>query len=305
MASDEPQYHVGQVVDGRRWTGTAWEPAEPAPGAGGRPPGGSPTRPGLPWWKRWWVWAAAAGVVFLVGIAFVAGRGSAQNSAGGASPSPAASTSAGATSSPPSATATVQPTPTSANALDQARTQFSDTYGTYQQFSKSGTRNATITLPAEAKAGIVTMLHQGRGPFSVLVLDADNEPTVDSLAVETGPWQGTALYGANPPGDDAAKLKVTASGFWTILVQPVSEAPELTFPAAESGDGVFLYAGDAADWAITHRGSSNFVVATYQPDRTGDLLVNETGDYQDTVSAPSAPLVVSVEADGDWTIEGS
>lgn len=66
-------------------------------------------------------------------------------------------------------------------------------------------------------------------------------------------------------------------------------------------DAVLLYDGGPATWTITHDGSSNIAVIAYGG-MFPDLLVNEIGAYSGTVPASAGPSVVTVRADGSWSI---
>jgi hypothetical protein len=171
--------------------------------------------------------------------------------------------------------------------------------------SKTGHSDAVIRLPSGAKAGIATMTFKGSGNFAVTVLDATNQSTGDLLANEIGSFSGTAAFGLQPLGAEPAKIKVEGQGAWSIHISPVSTAPEITFPAAKKGPGVHLYVGDASDWALTHKGSSNFAVQTTTTDGSNDLLVNEIGNYSGTVAASPGPVLISVTADGSWSIKAA
>lgn len=99
---------------------------------------------------------------------------------------------------------------------------------------------------------------------------------------------------------DATKLAVEADGAWKVTIAPLAKAPTLDLPAKQTGDQVFLYLGPAADWSITHKGDSNFAVVQYSS--FPNLMVNEIGDYSGVVPAKTGPTVVTVGADGSWTI---
>ena len=90
-----------------------------------------------------------------------------------------------------------------------------------------------------------------------------NQSTIDGLVNEIGNYSGTTAYGLTDMGNAPVKLQITADGSWTIKIAPISSAR--VFPASISGkgDAVFKFEGDAADFAITHNGSSNFTVQQY------------------------------------------
>jgi len=66
-----------------------------------------------------------------------------------------------------------------------------------------------------------------------------------------------------------------------------------------TGDDV-LFLNDTGVYAITHTGSSNFVVWVYGADST-DLAVNEIGTYSGNVPL-RGPAFVVINADGPWSI---
>jgi hypothetical protein len=65
-----------------------------------------------------------------------------------------------------------------------------------------------------------------------------------------------------------------------------------------------LYNGDAAALTATHRGTQNFVVYE-ESDQTFSmgLLINEIGKYSGTVPMSSGPSILTVQADGAWTLK--
>ena len=52
---------------------------------------------------------------------------------------------------------------------------------------------------------------------------------------------------------------------------------------------------------VTHKGSENFVVWSYSAEGR-DLQVNEIGRFNGEVLWPSNTVLVTIEADGAWTI---
>jgi TM2 domain-containing membrane protein YozV len=181
-------------------------------------------------------------------------------------------------------------------------------YGAFEPLSQSGTGDSVVALPADAAAGLVRATHEGTSNFVVEVLDAQNQPTTDMLVNDIGAYAGIAAFGLSGLEYDepAATLKITADGPWTIEVGPMSYATEL--PAAGTGDDVFLYNGDATNLVLNHDGTWKFAVLEY-PDIeysngnfSMNILVNEGGAYSGTVPISTGPSVVTVGADGNWTI---
>lgn len=174
------------------------------------------------------------------------------------------------------------------------------TYGTFEPITASGSGDDVVSLPEGATAGFVSASFTGSGNFIVSVIDANNQPTGDLLINTIGAYSGASAYGFNALGDGVS-LQVTASGPWELTVSPVSAAPVL--PESGTGDGVYLYDGDAASATIAHSGSGNFIVQEETAESLSfGLLVNEIGTYSGTVPVSAGPSVITVNADGDWTI---
>jgi hypothetical protein len=175
-----------------------------------------------------------------------------------------------------------------------------EAFGTFAPVTQTGVGDNIITLPEGATAGIVTATHNGSANFAISVMDAANQSTGELLVNTIGAYSGTTNYGFNAFGDGVA-LEVSADGEWTITISPISAAPELA--AAGLGDAVFLYNGAVGTLTATHDGSRNFAIL----EETGEafsmgLLVNEIGAYAGTVPLSAGPSVISVSADGNWTL---
>lgn len=173
-------------------------------------------------------------------------------------------------------------------------------FGSFAPIQLSGTGDTVIDLPAGATGGIVVATHNGKRNFAVTVLDANNGSTGDLLVNTIGAYSGTTAWGISALGE-GVKLQVMADGAWTFDIRPMGDAP-LVAPAG-TGDAVFLYEGGAASLAATHAGSRNFVVQ----EETGKafsmgLLINEIGVYNGTVPLAAGPSVITVTADGAWTL---
>jgi hypothetical protein len=178
---------------------------------------------------------------------------------------------------------------------------FVEVYGTFEAVTTSGTGKSVVTLPAGVPAAMVTAQHSGQSNYALNILDATNQPTGDLLVNTIGNYSGTTAYGMNAFGGDPVSLQVEADGQWTITIAPLATAPELAVPYQGAGDGVFRYLGGATQWTFTHAGSSNFAVIQYGGIMPG-LLVNEIGQFQGTVPVTGGPSIVTVTADGAWTV---
>ncbi|MDO9557230.1 MAG: hypothetical protein Q7J82_06580 [Coriobacteriia bacterium] len=176
-----------------------------------------------------------------------------------------------------------EPEPTIQELADSA-------YGVFDVIEKTGTGDDVIPLPAGVSCVIVAT-HSGSSNFVLRSLDSGNQ-MVDLLVNEIGAYSGSTFCA------EGVSLQVEASGSWTIRIAPISTVPVMaTEPLSSKGDAVMLYDGGTAIWDITHTGSSNFVV------KNGDgLLVNEIGDYSGAVPVSGGPYIVTISADGAWTI---
>lgn len=175
-----------------------------------------------------------------------------------------------------------------------------DKFGVFAPVQLSGTGDTVIDLPAGATGGIVVATHNGKRNFAVTVLDANNGSTGELLVNTIGAYSGTTAWGISALGE-GVKLQVMADGAWTFDIRPMGDAP-LVAPAG-TGDAVFLYEGGAASLSATHAGSRNFAVQ----EETGKafsmgLLINEIGAYNGTVPLAAGPAVITVTADGGWTL---
>ncbi|MFF0370588.1 hypothetical protein [Micromonospora sp. NPDC005087] len=101
------------------------------------------------------------------------------------------------------------------------------------------------------------------------------------------------------------QFEVEAAGSWTLTIGSIDQmATKATSgKASGKGDDVVVLGGDATAVKITHsRGRSNFAVHAYSLESgEGGLLVNEIGGYSG-VRPLTAPALIQVTADGNWTI---
>ena len=175
-----------------------------------------------------------------------------------------------------------------------------ETFGAFAAVPASGTGDSLVDLPAGASGGIVTATHSGSSNFSITVLDASNASTGELLVNTIGGYSGTTAWGLNAFGE-GVKLQITADGPWTLTIAPFSAAGPVA--PAGTGDAVMLYDDGAASLTATHSGTSNFVV--YQETEEAfnmGLLVNEIGAYSGTVPLSAGPSILTVTADGAWTL---
>ncbi|WP_347350305.1 cell wall-binding repeat-containing protein [Intrasporangium sp.] len=168
------------------------------------------------------------------------------------------------------------------------------------RYSGTGDDVITISKPGGAtNPAIATLTHDGSEYFSVWGLDSKMEDT-DLLVSTVGPYRGTVLF---DDYSESKSLQIQADGAWTVAIRATSAAPKISGKSASGhGDTVLNWSGSASTARLTHDGSSNFIVEAYGRSGDWDLLVNEIGSYQGTVRWPAGPRVISIEADGNWSI---
>jgi hypothetical protein len=185
-------------------------------------------------------------------------------------------------------------------------TAYDEAYGAFESFETTGTGTRRIALPARAKAGIVTARYDGPGAFDVGYLQRSGQaPAAWSLIAWTGaqtPYRGSVPFGLDRR-IPARSLWVWADGPWVVTISPLSSADVLPATASGTGDAVFLYDGEAAEWAVEHEGPGYFAIRQWRADGWADRsLSSGVGSYVESARALAGPSVVSVHADGPWSI---
>jgi hypothetical protein len=100
---------------------------------------------------------------------------------------------------------------------------------------------------------------------------------------------------------------VTASGPWTITVDPVSAAPAWDGAAMLAGKGDAVYRVDPPSSGLTtvrltYLGEGHFAVWAYPG---SDLLANDAGPFQGRELLPDGTVLLSITASAPWSIEPS
>ena len=207
-----------------------------------------------------------------------------------------------ATSASSSTSGSTSATTSASTSSTPATDWYATTYGTFTKITKTGNGASVITLPKNATYGIITASYTGSGNFIVQGIDATNQPTVDGPVNAIGAYSGVTAFGLDSGGTGGTvSFQVTATGPWKITIAPIDTAK--TIPASGKGDGVFKYDGAAKNWTITHNGAANFIVNQYSDQPMPGLGINEIGKYSGTVPGYAGPSVVTVQADGVWTVK--
>ncbi|MCX5392777.1 TerD family protein [Streptomyces sp. NBC_00094] len=113
------------------------------------------------------------------------------------------------------------------------------------------------------------------------------------------------------PETGRLRMKLRADGPWQARVLPLAAAQLLTEETMESwGPNVLLHTGGPTDVAFHYRGSSNFIVDSYDlaghddPTTLPDSLrpyINQIGRRRESLSLPEGPVLVHLlRAAGPW-----
>lgn len=244
-----------------------------------------------PIYKKWWFWVIVVLVIAAIGSTADGDNDVAEEPVEEPAVTEAVSEPEPEAEPAPDPEPEPEPEPTIQEIVDGA-------FGSFEALSEEGSGDGTINLPEGVVAGLVTATHAGGSNFAIHTIDSNNE-NLDLLVNEIGNYAGTTLY--DDRRGQPARLRISAGGGWTVTVSPVSSAEVMEGTASGRGDTVLLYDGGAADFAISHEGSSNFAVTMHGNDQ--GLIVNEIGSYQGTIPVRGGPAVIEIKADGDWSIE--
>ncbi len=180
----------------------------------------------------------------------------------------------------------------------------------FSPFVRRGHGNDVVTVDGPVPPGpvIVEAWHEGDGYFCVETLDHRNKD--DELLFNTTltTFRGRALV--QNRADRPLRLKIDADNDWTLMVQPLSVARDMTEGIRGFGPDVLVYNGPVADLDVEFAGDEDEggyfgVCGSGSADRfkdRSDLLVNETGPLRQTVPITTGPMVITVEADGPWSL---
>ena len=257
-----------------------------------------------PWWQRWWAITIA---VFFV-LAVIGAVSSKKKSTTTAS-KPAATTVSSATRNTmtvvstvpktttlPSTTTTLPPTttttlaPTTTSTLSPTTT----TLPAPTVYDGRGDDVIDIAYPGGASAAALFASYQSQSNF--IVTGLKNGERTGGLVNEIGNYEGTVLV------DTANQLQIKASGPWHIELQPLLSVPSFDKHAEGHGDQVLVYTGARGILAAAHDGTSNFIVRAITTNGNNGL-VNEIGTYTGRVPLTAGPAVITIHADGNWTLD--
>jgi hypothetical protein len=272
----------------------------------------------------WWGSRSRRTKIVIVGIVAVLAFGSA--SSAGAAPATDADASriadGSSAPSPTAATPSVEPTSTAAptsTVTPIAATAPATPVPTPEATpppTPAPTAPAATPVPAIAKAS-------GRGD-KIVKFAAQDAPTYARITTKGGGNFAVVSYAGSEYGDllvnvigayagwvyiepGMNRLKVSASGSWTIEIRPIASAKHWDGTSRLTGKGDYVVNLTGSAFGITtikNKGNSNFAVVAYSEEGDYlDLLVNEIGSYGGEVMLPLAdPIVLSIHAvGGTWS----
>ncbi|MEU0833308.1 resistance protein, partial [Streptomyces sp. NPDC005969] len=166
----------------------------------------------------------------------------------------------------------------------------------------------TVDVPLPAGPVLVEAWHQGDGYFCVQTLDKRNKD--DELLFNSTLTDFRGRAPVEYRGDRPLRLHVEGDNDWTIVVQPMSAARELSTGIQGFGPEVLTYSGPVADLDVHFAGDEDdggcFVIYTTPPgnvhDDKRDLLVNEIGSLRQTAPLTEGPMILILDAEGPWTL---
>ena len=210
----------------------------------------------------------------------------------------------------PTPTKTASPTPSPT--ITPISTWADKTYGTFTPVSRTNqTGTKVVDFGNNITAGVVKIdsTNLNDVPFLVEVLATDNVTVIDTIVTSPGTYNGTVAFGLAGYGNNTAgALKITTATdvTWSVLISPVSTAPQgpLAAPSSTSGDVVYLYSGAAATLhAQTFVPDQGIVVTQFFGPTTPALtLVNSPTMVDQRGPISAGPSVVTVQADGSWNV---
>ena len=212
----------------------------------------------------------------------------------------------------PTPTKTASPTPTPSPTVVPVTAWADKTYGTFTPVSRTNqTGTKVVDFGNNITAGVVKIdsTNLNDVPFLVEVLATDNVTVIDTIVTSPGTYNGTVAFGLAGYGSNTAgALKITTANevTWSVLISPVSTAPQgpLAAPSSTSGDVVYLYAGAAATLhAQTFVPNQGIVVTQFFGPTTPALtLVNSPTMVDQRGPISAGPSVVTIKADGSWNV---
>ena len=157
---------------------------------------------------------------------------------------------------------------------------------------------------------VAKMSYKGSSNFIVDTVGSDGQQ-INNLANAIGHYTGNVAIELGGFSDETpVAIKVQAQGTWTITVVDMATMPQLRSGTTSGHGPAVLLVPDGmlsglSTFVFAHSGSANFIVDAYGDDSGDTNLVNEIGHFSGEEVVPSDAKVITIEADGDWSIKAS
>lgn len=164
----------------------------------------------------------------------------------------------------------------------------------------TGSGDDVISIEPPDGLWVLTISGNSEGRhFAVKGYD-DNLNSTELFVNTTDPYSGTTI----DPSFSTTTLEISAKGSWTVAVRSIYEMSIVSGGETYTGtgDSVFLVSGVNTTATIEgNSGGRHFAVHSYGTE-SNELLVNTTDPYSGKVLLRGNPVVISVDAEGDWSI---
>jgi hypothetical protein len=179
--------------------------------------------------------------------------------------------------------------------------------------SGHGDGEAAFTSP-DATTAIAVVSSAGVGPLSVESLAVDRS-VIEVLVSTASPYTGTVLFDWQA-GNQAVAFRVTGAGDWTIDVEPVEHAPSWAASSLTgSGDRVLRLAEPISGTLtihVVHPAAGHLAITGFIGDSdegpgsfadlARDPLLSVTGPFDGVIKLADGSIVLTITAEGDWTL---
>ncbi|MEU8061740.1 hypothetical protein [Microbispora bryophytorum] len=175
-----------------------------------------------------------------------------------------------------------------------------------RRYSGAGAKVLKLRKSDQSAVWLVTLTHRGSANFIVSPLDPGGSDQ-GAIVNEIGNYKGSVLLNEED-GKETAALKIQADGAWTITLKPLSSARVWSGDSMTGrGDDVVMVNPPSAGLTILngrHSGSANFIVYAFT-ESSRELLINEIGSWHGEVPLPDGTVLVTIKADGVWSLKKS
>lgn len=181
-----------------------------------------------------------------------------------------------------------------------------------QTFTGSSDKLIKVGDLSSNRLHVARMTYKGSSNFIVDTVD-DSGQELNNLANAIGRYTGDVaieLGGMGLTSQMPAGIKVQAQGSWTIQILDMATMPALQRTVTTGHGAAVLVVpagvlGKLSTLTLVHSGSENFIVDAYGDGSGSTNLVNVIGHFNGQELVPSDTQVITIEADGAWSITTS